>query len=323
MVEVFVNCREIIIFAVIDHHSMSIKERYHRFLEWQREPFHYKLKEHASCHCANCGHEFTSEFCPVCGQKYGVGKISWNTVRQGIMLLWGMDSRSLPYTLWQLLLRPGYLIHDYISGRRLVSFPPVKMLFIVALAYLFFTKLIEDGTAVSTPNSNEPGNLIDAFGNIMETNPGWGMLIQTSLFILPTWILFRFAPRHEKHTLPEGFFIQVFFSTIILLLSFLAEVNGWFMLLIPIYQIIGYHQLFGYGWWGTFWRIVFCYASIILSFSTIIAIHTVYQRHFTNLKGSWVVAISFFFLGTIILWSVGYYIGKHTKSKRKEMRGEG
>jgi hypothetical protein len=62
-----------------------------------------------------------------------VGRITWRTLRQGFAMLWGMDSRSLPYTLWQLLLRPGYLIGDYISGRRQVSFPPIKMLAIVAL----------------------------------------------------------------------------------------------------------------------------------------------------------------------------------------------
>ena len=42
-------------------------------------------------------------------------------------------TRSLPYTLWQLLWRPGYLIRDYISGKRQVSFPPVKMLVVMAL----------------------------------------------------------------------------------------------------------------------------------------------------------------------------------------------
>lgn len=33
------------------------------------------------------------------------------------MELWNIDTRSLPYTILQLL-RPGYLISDYISGRR-------------------------------------------------------------------------------------------------------------------------------------------------------------------------------------------------------------
>ena len=49
-----------------------------------------------------------------------------------------MDSRSLGYTLLQLLGRPGYLVRDYISRRRQVSFPPVKMMVIVCLFVVIF-----------------------------------------------------------------------------------------------------------------------------------------------------------------------------------------
>lgn len=53
------------------------------------------------------------------------------------MDMWGLGSRSrsVLYSVWQLLFRTGYFIGDYISGRRQVSFPPVKMLFILAVAY--------------------------------------------------------------------------------------------------------------------------------------------------------------------------------------------
>ena len=63
----------------------------------------------------------------------------WNSIKDNIAVLWGMDSRSFTYTLFQLLTRPGYLVRDYISGRRQVSFPPVKMLVIVSL----FTVIVE------------------------------------------------------------------------------------------------------------------------------------------------------------------------------------
>ena len=53
------------------------------------------------------------------------------------MDIWGLGSRSrsILYSVWQLLLRPGYFISDYISGKRQVSFPPIRMLFILAVAY--------------------------------------------------------------------------------------------------------------------------------------------------------------------------------------------
>jgi len=61
------------------------------------------------------------------------GPITWHSVWQGVMDVWGVGTRSLPFTLWQLLWRPGYLIRDYISGKRQVSFPPVKMLVVMAV----------------------------------------------------------------------------------------------------------------------------------------------------------------------------------------------
>ena len=65
-------------------------------------------------------------------------------IRENIAILWGLDSRSLTYTLVQLLGRPGYLVREYISGHRLVSFPPVKMLVIVCLFVVFSMVVASD-----------------------------------------------------------------------------------------------------------------------------------------------------------------------------------
>ena len=86
-------------------------------------------------HCNNCGIDFTGNFCPICSQKAGMGRIGWKSVRQGIMDIWGLGTRSLLYSIWQLLWRPGQVIGDYLDGKRQVSFPPVKMLFIIAVIY--------------------------------------------------------------------------------------------------------------------------------------------------------------------------------------------
>lgn len=115
--------------------NMNIKEQYQRFKQWQLNPFQHKNNNPETVRCVNCGTEFSDNYCPRCGQKAGIGRVCWKSVQQSIALLWGLDSRSLGFTLLQLLLRPGYLISDYIGGRRQVSFPPVKMLFIVAVAY--------------------------------------------------------------------------------------------------------------------------------------------------------------------------------------------
>ena len=132
---------------------MNLKQRWREFRAWQREPIRYDDEGQAPRHCVNCDKEYTGNYCPRCGQKAGVGRVNWSTVKSGVMLIWGMDSRSLPYTLLQLVLRPGYLISDYISGKRQVSFPPVKMLLLVAIAYALLYSLAE---WMATPMAAKP-----------------------------------------------------------------------------------------------------------------------------------------------------------------------
>ena len=201
---------------------MKIKELYHRFRAWQINPFHYQNHSDHTERCANCGTEFQANFCPVCGQKAGMGPIGWTSVRQGLMVVWGMDSRSLTFTLIQLVLRPGYLISDYISGKRLVSFPPVKMLLLVAIGMLIADAISPHHDMAKTEAIKSS---YDIFAKWADSNPGWSMMAVSSLFLLPTWLLYRNAPKHRKHTLPEGFFIQVFMATLFTIIGIISVLS--------------------------------------------------------------------------------------------------
>ncbi len=259
---------------------MNIKTLYRRFRAWQLNPFSYQNHSQHVERCANCGTEFQSNYCPICGQKSGVGPVCWKTVRQGLMVIWGMDSRSLLFTLVQLLLRPGYLISDYISGKRQASFPPVKMLLIVAIVFLIAATL-KDSTPIDEKDIHSS---FDLFGKWTYNNPGWSMMAISCLFLLPTWLLYRFSPKHRKHTLPEGFFIQVFMGTLLSLIGATARVTGnlYFLYLLPFYYLVAYRQLFGYGWWGTFWRLCICfvilYANGTILFIVLIGVFFEYRK---------------------------------------------
>ena len=233
---------------------MNLKERYKRFKEWQRNPFVYKNTHTEPVRCANCDTEFTSNYCPMCGQKAEVGPVGWNSIHQSIAVLWGLDSRSLVFTLIQLLLRPGYLISDYISGRRQFSFPPVKMLFVVAVAFGVVYKLFYHPKAVT-----DPAFFMDQLVIWVDNNPGWGMLLLGVFIMIPTLLVFRYAPRHTYHKLPEGFFIQVFMATIALMFRCVGIFLEGFTVLVIVYFFIAYYQLFGYGWWGSLWRTLVCF----------------------------------------------------------------
>lgn len=256
----------------------QLNSYYRRFKEWQKQPFNYTFNPETVKHCNNCQHDFVGNFCPVCSQKAGMGRIGWHSVRQGIMDIWGLGTRSLLYSIWQLLMRPGYIIADYIDGKRQVSFPPVKMLFIVAVIYsMVFYWFIPDvlHISVADPDIDEAqAKALVGFSSWIKNNFSWYSLIMALLAVLPTWVFFRHSPRHTAHSLPEGFFIQVFLAVIMVVFSFLfiplVLVNPtlYSFVSLPIYgvyYIIVYRYLFGYGLWSTLWRCGFVVSIIYFS----------------------------------------------------------
>ena len=203
---------------------MDFKAAYRRFKQWQIDPFGYKLNSQVSHRCNNCGNDFVGNFCPICSQKVGLGSITWKSVAQSIAEVWGMHNRSLLYSVVQLFLRPGYFIGDYISGKRQVSFPPVKMLAIIALLGILVNYLTGAGDIVGVFNSDFDfkGDKMLFFDNALEwmnTHPDLMSIIMLSYLIIPNYFIFRSAPRNTHHTIPQGFFIQVFSSVIFLILN--------------------------------------------------------------------------------------------------------
>lgn len=251
---------------------MNIKEKYRQFRQWQKNPLDFKMSS-THYHCQNCGHDFEGNFCPCCGQAGKLGAVTWNSIRQGVMEVWGVGSRSMPYTLLQLLFRPGYMISEYINGHRQVSFPPVKMLVIVAaLIYIFDTTCnlnIFGAPSENTLFKESDNAMLYNLERWMGSHYDWSSLLFFMLMLIPTHIVFRFSPRNARHTLPQGFFIQTFNSTLYLMLMLLCglvlsvfglktdtAVGIEFAIIVFIVLLVVYKQLFGYSLLSTAWRIL-------------------------------------------------------------------
>lgn len=238
-----------------DKIAQFVKTNYQSFRAWQEHPIEYRMDntEHV---CNNCGHRFIGNYCPKCSQPARHGRITWLALWQGIGQVWGMESRSAIYTLWQLLWRPGYLVRDYISGKRQVSYPPVKLLFIlaalVALIQFFFPVPAKEMSASGY-------RYLDLAINWLQSHENINALFAGCIYILPTWLLFRKAPRYPDHTIPEGFFLQVYIAILSFLFSSIfVELHPIIMPLNFVYMFATYKQLFGYGYWDTFWRLTVC-----------------------------------------------------------------
>lgn len=244
-----------------------LRQYYHRISRWQQAGPHYVNRHNIVQHCHNCGTEFRDNFCPRCGQRAEVGRVGWNSIRENVAILWGLDSRSLTYTLVQLFGRPGYMVREYISGHRQVSFPPIKMLVIVCLFVVVIESMfhLENDVLPLEFKIKE----VDEVVRWMNAQKSWTTLLVRSICILPTWLVFRYAPGYPHHTLPEGFFLQVFISTQTLILGFSGYWSGAAeYVLCLVFMFITYRQIFGYGCWSTLWR----FAVVILSQLALIVI---------------------------------------------------
>ena len=322
---------------------MEIKAAYRRFRQWQLSPFDNEFASQETNSCCNCGHDFVGNFCPYCSQKQGLGPITWKSVWHSIAEVWGMHSRSMPFTLLQLFLRPGYFISDYIQGKRQVSFPPVKMLAVIAVLGVivdFLTGAIHGMFQTSAGDKMAYITNVFAWLNVhingafpppsdymrkvldwLNRHPDVLSLVMLSFLIIPNYFIFRFAPRNPYHTIPQGFFVQVFSTVVFLILNMLYDITGlgWLVFLLGAVPVFAtYKQLFGYSVWGTLWRVIMSFVCAITLWSILLnanyGIHLLREDQFEVAKGFFLnIPIALMIVGVILLFC--YFIGKPRKKK--------
>lgn len=300
---------------------MGLKKQIQRFRVWQENAVHYSDEKLEPHHCPNCGHDFEGNYCPVCRQDAGDGRITWKWVLKCVMAVWGMESRSLPYTLVQLLFRPGYLISDYTNGRRQTSYTPVNMLFIIALIYVIVAQLLGIRRVEPVALEDASWDLIVNAINWMREHPAWAMICMTMVMILPTWFIFRFAPRHTRHTLPEGMIVQIFMGSLMLLAVFAYRITPWLFWLVPFYYYAAYRQFFGYGRWATLWRVALCFyvwLHILVFIVVLAAITDKDSRMGSDFQSivAIIVGLSTILLLTAFFIFIGWWISKVKYKKR-------
>lgn len=92
--------------------------------------------------CKNCGRMITSPFCPQCGQGRDGGRISRSSMYKNLFLGFSSVNGGLARTAWHCLIRPGYLIRDFLSGRRIRYTEPFTTLFVITAFLILVAYLV-------------------------------------------------------------------------------------------------------------------------------------------------------------------------------------
>ncbi len=111
---------------------MNLKEKYRVFKEWQQRPYQVAPLTQEEHTCATCGTSYQGNYCPRCGQSSRIGRYSLKTAFLLFLDVWGLGNRGMFRSIRDLLLRPGYMIRDYLGGMQMAYFPPFKMFFLLA-----------------------------------------------------------------------------------------------------------------------------------------------------------------------------------------------
>ena len=297
---------------------MKQMQLYARFRDWQRNPFHYEPMAHEAHRCLSCGHEYVGNFCPNCGQDSNTGRLGWHSVFAKMFDVWDVEKSSLPTTLLHLLTRPGYMICDYLDGRRRPYYSPVMLVFILAIVDAIVESLI--GESASHSPSDSLSTSIAAFREWCDQNEGWSYVFHNFALLLPTWLLFRYSPRHPRHTLPETFFILTFISALLQFLEVMGDAFGnsfrvFQLLLMPFLLMFCYGPVFGYGIWGTLWRFVLCsLTGVQLILLSCIAVDIVMGYPYSKDLGYQLLIVAGI---TIVLLAVCTLINRYGENRRK------
>jgi hypothetical protein len=106
--------------------------------------------------CANCNAAIQQgqNYCPNCGQKAPTPRLSVHEIGAEFVHALAHVDRSVLSLIWLLLLRPGAVARDYVSGRRKRYFGPFAFL-VVSVAFTSAVIAISGFEAVSAdaPNS--------------------------------------------------------------------------------------------------------------------------------------------------------------------------
>lgn len=235
--------------------KMKIIDYYQRFRQWQISPTPTEpVDDYSAYVCVNCGESFDGRYCPRCGQKGDTRRLTLHNVLSNALDVWGAGNRSMPRNIIHLLLRPGYMIADYLRGHRQPFFPPFKMLFIFVTTFLMVVSVVRWAKDVKDPGHETLTEVLSrsatdgavdysklsideqsihefearrkTIGAMLGTLDKWlndhraiSIVLLQFFVAVSIWIFFRHSKRLPRLSLSEQLFVQVFISSQILLIS--------------------------------------------------------------------------------------------------------
>jgi len=152
--------------------------------------------------CKNCAAELTDAFCASCGQRADTRRISWKWLGEEFVSSVFVLERGILFTLKELFTRPGYMMREYLDGKRKAHFKPLAFVLVMAAIYSILYGLMPQDYSMtndSMQKSMEMMNVIMGHYALVE-------LALIPLFSTFTWLfLHRYGHNFTEHLVIQAF----------------------------------------------------------------------------------------------------------------------
>lgn len=232
--------------------------------------------EESRTKCLNCGHIYKGQFCPHCGQKAKTKRLQFvELLKNFIAPFVGGDSKAVN-TCRDLFIRPGYMVRDYLLGKRIRYYNPLQFLIFAITTYAIVsyvlgvhTSVFDDLAEIELDFEDKTKDyvslgLLAKFAKALYTNKLYGTFFFSLLAVFPYRMLFRTKIlRPDGAMLPlnltEQFYTQMFFSCLQMMVSIIllpvCLIKGTdeieeniYQTVSLVYVVVIYKQLLGIGW---------------------------------------------------------------------------
>ncbi len=243
-------------------------------------------------HCLNCGTDFVGHYCPNCGQKATIQRLS---LRQGLYDLLDIFTNfesGFFHTCVELIYRPGYMMRDYINGHRKEYVKPLKLLFLLGtlllvLSFLLYGHGFDNVTAVSEDVIKEHGHerffrMFEQIVQWLNANRAALYLMMVTLLVLPNWLMFYRVKKEKRLNISEHFFVMVYVGCQLLMLQIvqmpferlLGESQDMSLGIPTLILVYDFHQLYKTSVRSTLFRCIVSslFALILLIVALIICV---------------------------------------------------
>ena len=270
-------------------------EKWKAFCEWQRRPSHIPQMVEEHHRCGTCGQEFQGNYCPCCGQSAKIGRYSFKNALLLFLDVWGVGNRGMFRTLRDLILRPGYLIRDYISGMQMAYFPPFKLLFLLTALLLvvdsgvnlkgedylanYHEKTVKTGNSFAKKDKQKETTRDERWDRVSdwyivkvrefkEDKPAFFWLLLLFVLSLPLYLFFRKSPNIPDLRYSELLIALVYIwgmhDIYEIVLTFFCVYDDTVSEVVLLLFIIPLKQLSGFKWWRTSLYLLLSYLAAIV-----------------------------------------------------------